>query len=99
MFAEAISAGYLHTCAIRNDGSVVCWGNNDFGQLGIGNSQPVGLMPSDMGDALQQVHFGEGVHVSPAVVEKARIHLIDFLFPWQESKLYLSLLEGYTRAP
>ena len=34
--AIAISAGYQHTCAILDDGSVSCWGKNEFGRLGDG---------------------------------------------------------------
>lgn len=30
-----VSGTYDHTCAIRSDGSLWCWGNNDFGQLGV----------------------------------------------------------------
>ena len=35
--AVAISIGSYHTCAILDDGSVSCWGNNDHGQLGRWN--------------------------------------------------------------
>lgn len=31
-----ISAGGLHSCAALSDGSVRCWGQNDYGQLGDG---------------------------------------------------------------
>lgn len=37
-----IAAGESHTCAVRDDGSVACWGNNDTGELGTGEmGQPV----------------------------------------------------------
>ena len=31
-----LGAGYLHTCAIKQDGSLWCWGDNYYGQLGDG---------------------------------------------------------------
>ena len=31
-----ISCGQDHTCALRTDGSVACWGANEYGQLGDG---------------------------------------------------------------
>ena len=34
----AIDAGELHTCAVRNDGTVRCWGYNADGQLGDGST-------------------------------------------------------------
>jgi alpha-tubulin suppressor-like RCC1 family protein len=32
----AVSATFGHTCATRADGTLWCWGKNDFGELGIG---------------------------------------------------------------
>eukprot|EP00854_Cymbomonas_tetramitiformis_P014551 gene14551-17199_t len=32
--ARSISAGQFHTCALRRDGKVVCWGNALYGQCG-----------------------------------------------------------------
>ncbi len=34
--AVAMSAGESHACAVRANGTVLCWGNNDFDQLGLG---------------------------------------------------------------
>ena len=33
---SSISAGLHHTCALQPDGTALCWGNNDNGQLGTG---------------------------------------------------------------
>jgi alpha-tubulin suppressor-like RCC1 family protein len=34
----AITAGFGHTCALMNTSAVMCWGNNDNGQLGDGTT-------------------------------------------------------------
>jgi alpha-tubulin suppressor-like RCC1 family protein len=33
-----ITSGNQHTCALISDGTVTCWGNNQFGQLGTGDN-------------------------------------------------------------
>jgi alpha-tubulin suppressor-like RCC1 family protein len=36
--AVGLNAGGIYTCALRVLGRVICWGDNTFGQLGIGNA-------------------------------------------------------------
>ncbi|MEM9203579.1 MAG: S-layer homology domain-containing protein [Actinomycetota bacterium] len=40
--AEAVTTGTNHTCALLDDSTLRCWGNNDFGQLGIDSTEDVG---------------------------------------------------------
>jgi E3 ubiquitin-protein ligase HERC3 len=53
--ALQLSAGSSHTCARLDDGSVKCWGQSNFGQLGLGNTQSRGDGPGEMGAALPVV--------------------------------------------
>lgn len=61
--ALSLALGYDFTCALLDDRSVKCWGNNLAGQLGQGRAyEPlntttryIGDQPGEMGDALPRV--------------------------------------------
>src|SRR5262245_40299634 len=42
-FSDSLSAGFFHTCAVRQDGRLACWGavDRDFGQVGGPNASDV----------------------------------------------------------
>lgn len=46
--AVAITAGGQHSCAILDDGRAVCWGRDNFGQLGNGGVNADAVTPSDV---------------------------------------------------
>ncbi len=58
--AVALTGGELHTCAVLDNATVKCWGYNDFGQLGQGDTNWRGDEANEMGDNLAPVDLGTG---------------------------------------
>jgi alpha-tubulin suppressor-like RCC1 family protein len=56
-----IAAGGDHTCAILLSGALRCWGRNDFGQLGRGNTENLG--DDETVESAGNVNLGPGVLV------------------------------------
>jgi len=47
--AVSVATSGTHACALLEDGSVKCWGNNDYGQLGDG-TRTSSLIPVTVAD-------------------------------------------------
>ena len=65
--ATAISAGSTHTCALLNDGSAKCWGENDHGQLGDG-SKTNSLTPVPVSGLNDAIAISAGYHRTCALL-------------------------------
>ena len=58
--ALELAVGGRHVCARLNGGFVKCWGDNGFGQLGLGNTLERGDQVGEMGDDLALLDLGTG---------------------------------------
>jgi hypothetical protein len=58
--AIAVATGEYHACALLDDHRVKCWGDNNLGQLGLGDTKDRGSDSSTMGDNLPTVDLGTG---------------------------------------
>ncbi|MEJ7597762.1 MAG: hypothetical protein WKG01_07630, partial [Kofleriaceae bacterium] len=58
---KLVTSGWDHTCAIRTDDSLWCWGDNSSGQVGIASESPEIVVPTRVGDRTwTAVTAGEG---------------------------------------
>ncbi len=58
--AEQIAAGGNFTVALLDNGALKCWGQNNYGQLGYGDTEDRGDEPGEMGNSLPIVNLGTG---------------------------------------
>lgn len=96
-----IAAGSSHTCALLEGGNMVCWGANNDGQLGTGDTENVGddetpasVGPIDLPSAVVQMAVG-GEHTC-AVLDDFRVFCWGFNGLGQ---LGLAVDEGNVLAP
>jgi alpha-tubulin suppressor-like RCC1 family protein len=82
--AIQVGVGNAHACAIRVDGSLVCWGDNSFGQLGVDQ----GTYPSTTKPV--PVSFGGGgVKVLKVLATEAATMILDashHVWMWGENE-------------
>jgi alpha-tubulin suppressor-like RCC1 family protein len=55
-----LSIGRNFTCALLDNSTVKCWGDNFLGMLGRGDTNQVGDLPNQMGDNLAPIDLGTG---------------------------------------
>ncbi|HLU26581.1 MAG TPA: protein kinase [Longimicrobiales bacterium] len=70
---RAIVAGGAHSCAVSDDGRVTCWGGNDSGQLGSGDTSHH-ASPTPVGGELRFVAVAAGVSHSCAVTAEGETY-------------------------
>jgi alpha-tubulin suppressor-like RCC1 family protein len=58
--ATAITAGDAHTCAILDNSAIKCWGLNDSGQLGQGNTINLGDNANEINPISKVIDLGAG---------------------------------------
>ena len=56
-YVESAALGLQSMCAIREDGQVRCWGQNNYGQLGHGDTTRRGDNSNEMGDNLPDTNL------------------------------------------
>ena len=75
--AVAVAAGPQHTCAILDNGSVKCWGNDGNGQLGDGgtssNTNTPSSTPVDLGSGRTAVAIGAGDGHTCAILDNGEM--------------------------
>ncbi|MBN2359420.1 MAG: hypothetical protein JXR83_08190, partial [Deltaproteobacteria bacterium] len=62
----ALAGGGAHTCAVASGGDAWCWGDNERGQLGVGDTLTRGSVPGDMAylPAVELEPSGSATHVA-----------------------------------
>ncbi len=71
-----VATGAFHSCARLSGGAVACWGSNERGQLGLGDTRMRGVAPGELGMALPTVMLG-GASVAAVVAGGAHTCALD----------------------
>ena len=72
--AKLLATGAAHTCVVLDNDAVKCWGLNDDGQLGLGDTNARGDGAGEMGDALLAVSLGLSAGVRVVAIAAGDAH-------------------------
>ena len=61
-YAVGLALGAGDSCVLLSGGRTVCWGDNSYGQLGVGSTTNVGTEPGQMGVSLELVNLAPGIY-------------------------------------
>jgi alpha-tubulin suppressor-like RCC1 family protein len=79
--ATGVTAGTAHSCASTTSGEVLCWGSNQYGQLGDGSEDPSRAVPSAV------TGFSEGFTVLSGKGDRTCVQGVDgMLYCWGQNK-------------
>ena len=85
--ATQVGIGWTYTCALLDNSRVKCWGANNYGQLGRGNTATYGTSPSHMGDNLPYVDLGTDASGDPLLVENIWVDVYNVCAELQQGGL------------
>ena len=72
--ATQVSAGAVHTCALLQDGTVHCWGNNFSGQLGNGSREERSPIPVQVSNITSTAQISARRFHTCAVLQDSTVH-------------------------
>ena len=78
--AVKIATGGLHACAILDTSKIKCWGQNENGQLGLGDTSSRGTDAAQMDDNLPIVDVGNNSSYEAIEIACGTFHTCAILF-------------------
>jgi alpha-tubulin suppressor-like RCC1 family protein len=71
---RAVGAGWFHTCGVRADGTLWCWGDNTDGAIGSGGATPWQLAPLQIGARTDWASVSAGFAFTCALTTGGELH-------------------------
>lgn len=78
----SLSAGYFHTCALKKDKTVWCWGNNWSSQLGSSNFGEFSAEPKQVPNLSEVSSLDAGAAASCATLQDGAVWCWGYVLGW-----------------